>query len=360
MQLSVQVNLALCNVPSQIRYWMSYVIIWHGQYWELSNGSVLALDSSSSLIYGWEISIHVSRIGSSSRNLFSGGWDLLKSIGILRHVGHDNQHMHLLLIGQILCSCQGQSWRDYSLNCWIWGLIHEQSHSFHGSVLLKVCHEEPWGLFVHTHGCKDYGKVLIRVIMNVLVLDQRSLSAKLSSNLIVRKTIGWEQRYLLSSGYWVHDINCWDSCLNHFLGIDSVVGIYRHALNVQEILCKNVWTMVNGHPRAIEDSSKNLLRYRHLENISCKLHMGVDRVYSWRAFENLDYCFLAIDLKDLSFSLGAIWHINVDYLSILWELDVVQDHQRTIHLHDCSVVDSRGYIVVSNDCLHMSLVHYKN
>lgn len=52
MQLSVQVNLALCNVPSQIRYWMSYVIIWHGQYWELSNGSVLALDSSGSLIYG--------------------------------------------------------------------------------------------------------------------------------------------------------------------------------------------------------------------------------------------------------------------------------------------------------------------
>ncbi len=98
--------------------------------------------------------------------------------------------MHFSLIGEILRSGQGKSWSDDSLNGRIRGLIHEQNDPFHGPVLLEVCHEEPRGFLVDSHGSKNYREVLVRVIQDVLVLNKGSLSAELGTDFIMRQTVG--------------------------------------------------------------------------------------------------------------------------------------------------------------------------
>lgn len=44
---------------------------------------------------------------------------------------------------------------------------------------------------------------------------------------VVRKSSGRENRNLLSSGDWVHSINCWDTSLNHLLRVNSRVRVNR-------------------------------------------------------------------------------------------------------------------------------------
>jgi hypothetical protein len=72
MHVSINVDLSLSDISSKIWDWMSDIIIWHGQNWDLGDRSNLAGDSTSSLVDGREIGVHVTWISSSSGNLFSG------------------------------------------------------------------------------------------------------------------------------------------------------------------------------------------------------------------------------------------------------------------------------------------------
>ena len=61
--------------------------------------------------------------------------------------------------------------------------------------------------------------------MNILVLNKRSLTTNLSTNFVVRKTGGGEERNLLTSGNGVHDVDGGNACLDHFLGVLSLERI---------------------------------------------------------------------------------------------------------------------------------------
>jgi hypothetical protein len=68
------------------------------------------------------------------------------------------------------------------------------------------------------------------VIVDILVLNERSLSTDLGTNLIMGETIGREKGDLLSSGNRVHDINGRDTSLDHFLGVVSLIRVNRLSL----------------------------------------------------------------------------------------------------------------------------------
>ena len=67
----------------------------------------------------------------------------------------------------------------------------------------------------------------------------------------------------------------------------------------------------------------------------------------------LDNSLLSFDLKDLALSYHSIAESHIDDLSIFWELNVFQYHERTFNILDCSVVYSWCYVVVSCHCSHV-------
>lgn len=109
VELSINENLTLGNVSGQIRNWMGDIIIRHCQNWQLCDRTIDTFDSTGSLVQGTEIGIHITWETSSSRHFFSGSGDFFKRFGVGRHISHNGEDMHFLLIGQVFGSGEGKS-----------------------------------------------------------------------------------------------------------------------------------------------------------------------------------------------------------------------------------------------------------
>jgi hypothetical protein len=162
----------------------------HGQNGDLGDTSVLALDSTSSLIECGQICVQITWVGSTAWHLLTGGRDLSEGISISTHISHDDQHVELPLVGQILGSGEGQSGSDNSLNSGIVGEVEEQHDTLHGTVLLEVGLEETGYLHVDTHSCEHHTEVLFAVVVDVLALDEGGLTHDLGTDLVVGQTVG--------------------------------------------------------------------------------------------------------------------------------------------------------------------------
>ena len=139
--------------------------------------------------------------------------------------------MHLFLVSQMLSGGKSKSWGDNSLNGGIIGMIHEKDNSIHGAINLEVSLEESSSFQVDTHCRKNNGEVLITVIKHIFSFDKGSLSTDLSTNLVMGETSSGEEWDLLSSGNRGHGINGGDTCLDHLLGVDSLIRINWLTLN---------------------------------------------------------------------------------------------------------------------------------
>jgi hypothetical protein len=67
-------------------------------------------------------------------------------------------------------------------------VVHEKDHSIHGAVDLEVSLEESGSLKVDSHGSENDGEVLLVVVVDILTLYKRGLSADLGSDFVVRET----------------------------------------------------------------------------------------------------------------------------------------------------------------------------
>ena len=81
--------------------------------------------------------------------------------------------------------------------------------------------EETGSLQVDTHSSENNTEVLLRVIVHILLLDEGSLTANLSTNLVVRQTGSGEERNLLTSGNRGHRVDGGDTRLDHLLRVVS-------------------------------------------------------------------------------------------------------------------------------------------
>jgi len=70
------------------------------------------------------------------------------------------------------------------------------------------------------------------MIVDILVLDEGSLTANLGRNFVVRKTSSGEEGNLLTTGNGVHDIDGGDTSLDHLLRILSLIGVNGLTLKI--------------------------------------------------------------------------------------------------------------------------------
>lgn len=280
MQLSINENLTFSDISSKIWDWVSNIIIGHGQDGNLSNGSVLSSDSTGSLVDGGEIGIEITWIRSSSWDFFSGGGDFSEGIRVGRHISQDDQDVQFSLVSQILSSGKSKTWGNNSFDGWVLSQVKEKNDSLHGSVLFEIGSEESGDFHVDSHSSEDDGEVLIRVIKNVLTLNQGCLSDDLGTDLVVWETVGGEKWNFLSSGNRVHGIDGGDTCLDHFLGVFSAVWVNGLTIDVQELLSQHWGTLVDGDSGTVERSSQHFFGDWHLQGFTSELTMSIKVINS--------------------------------------------------------------------------------
>ncbi len=208
--------------------------------------------------------------------------------------------MHLPLVGEVLGGGEREAGGNDALDGGVVRQIEEKRDALHGAVLLEVRAEETGDLHVDAHRAEDDGEVLLGVVVDVLALDQRGLAADLRADLVVRQPVGGEERDLLPARDGVHHVDGRNARLDHFLRINTLVGVDRHALNVEEVLGEHGRPVVDRRARAVEGTAQHLVGNGHLERRARELAVGVEIVDATGAFENLDHGAFALDLEDLT------------------------------------------------------------
>ena len=195
--------------------------------------------------------------------------------------------MHINELILLLCSSKSETRSNNTLNSGIISKIEEKNDFLHGTIGLEILSEESSNLHVHTHCTENDGEVIIRMVENILSLDERCLTHDLCTDFVMWQTICREQRNLLTSSNGSHAIDSRNTSLNHFLRINSGVWVDRLTINVLEFLSEHWWTFINRGTRTIEDSSKHFLCNRHLQCFTSELAVSVQTVDTISSFENL-------------------------------------------------------------------------
>ena len=159
-------------------------IVRHRQNGNLGNGTISAFDSTSSLINGRQIRVHVPRIPTSAGHFLSRSGHLTQGISIRAHVRQNDQDVLLSLVGEVLCGGESEARGNDTLDGGVIRKVQEQAHSLQGSVLFEIFLEEGGGVLADTHRTKNNGEVvLVRVKdSGLMVLDQTSLAADLGGD----------------------------------------------------------------------------------------------------------------------------------------------------------------------------------
>ena len=87
-------------------------IVRHGQNRNLGDGAVATLNTTGTLVHGGQISVHVTRVTTTTRNLFTGSRDLTKSVTVGRKIGKNDENVLLELVGVVLGGCKSKTRGD--------------------------------------------------------------------------------------------------------------------------------------------------------------------------------------------------------------------------------------------------------
>jgi uncharacterized protein YcfJ len=87
-------------------------IVRHGENGDLGDGAVAALDTTGTLVHGSQISVHVTRVTTATRNLFTSSRDLTKSVTVGRQIGKNDENVLLELVGVVLGGCKSKTRGD--------------------------------------------------------------------------------------------------------------------------------------------------------------------------------------------------------------------------------------------------------
>lgn len=91
------------NLPDRL------TVVRHGQNRNLCNGTVTALDTTSALVDGGQIRVHVTRVTTTTGDFFTGCRHLTKGIAVGGQIGKNDQDVFLELVCVVLGGGQGKT-----------------------------------------------------------------------------------------------------------------------------------------------------------------------------------------------------------------------------------------------------------
>lgn len=95
---------------------VEHTIVGHGQNGDLGDGSVSASNTTSALVDGGQVSVHVTGVTTTTGNFFSGCRNLTKGVTVRRKVSKNDQDVLLELVGVVFGGGQSKTRSDDTLD----------------------------------------------------------------------------------------------------------------------------------------------------------------------------------------------------------------------------------------------------
>jgi hypothetical protein len=93
-----------------------HTVVGHSQNRDLSDGAVTTLYTTSSLVDGGQIRVHVTGVSTATGHFFTGRGDLTKSIAVGGQVGKNDKNVLLELVGVVLGGGEGETGSNDTLD----------------------------------------------------------------------------------------------------------------------------------------------------------------------------------------------------------------------------------------------------
>ncbi len=230
---------------------MGDIVVRHGQYRQLRDRTVHALYHPGALVETGKVAVKVSGISFPGRDLTPDSGKLPQRFAIVRHIGHDYQHVHVLPERQVFGAAQGKAGRRDALDRGTVGQTEEHGDSFQNAAVLETLQKEPRGIVLDAHG-GEYDA-------ETLVLDAR-LTGDLRGDQVVRHAAPGKNRKFLPAHERVHDVYGRYPGLDDVLRIVARRGIYGKPVNVQHLIGRRPGHPVQRVSPAVEHPAQHLLR----------------------------------------------------------------------------------------------------
>jgi hypothetical protein len=109
IKLTIDEDLAFRNIACQVGDRVRNIVVRHSQNGNLSNGAVSTFDTTCTLIDGRQISVHITRVTTSTRDFFSGSGDLTQGIAVGGKIGKNDEDVLLKLVGVVFGGGEGKT-----------------------------------------------------------------------------------------------------------------------------------------------------------------------------------------------------------------------------------------------------------
>ena len=240
---------------------MSLVIFRHGQNRNHGDTTILTFLTACTFIQGCKVGVHVTRITTTARNLFTRCRYLTEGVSVVRNIGQDYKYVHVLLKCKILSSGKCHTRSCDTLYCRVVCKVDEHDGTVNRARCLETFDKVVGFLESDTHCSKYYCERFTGA-------TYLCLTCNLCSQLSVRQTACGENRKLLSTNKGVQTVDCGDTCLDELLRIVSCCRIHRKTVDIHTLLRKDFRTVINRTSQTVEYTAQHILSNTKLHGTS--------------------------------------------------------------------------------------------
>ena len=303
---------------------MGLVVLGHGKDGDEGDGAALAQLPPRPLIEGGQIGVEVAGVAPASGHLLLGGGHLAQGLGVVGDVGHDDQHVHALLEGQVLGGGEGHAGGGDALHRRVVGQVCEEHRPVDGAGAAELLYEEVGLLEGDADGGKDHGEVA-RVVP-----QHPGLPGDLGGQGRVGQARAGEDGQLLAAHQGIQAVDGGDARLDELVGVVPGGGVHGQAVDVPVLLGQNLRAAVDGLAHTVEHPAQHVAGHAQLEGVAQEAHLGLGQVDARGGLKELNHGVVAVDLQHLAAAHGAVGQLNLPQL-------VVGDAGHPAHHHQGAV-----------------------
>ena len=247
-----------------------------------------------------QVRVQVAGEAAAAGDFLLGGGNFPQCLSVVGDVGHDDQHVHALLKGQILRGSQGHTGRGDALHGGIVGQVGEEDRPVDGTGAAELADKELRLLEGDADGGKHHGEV------GAVIPQHLGLPGDLGRQVGVGQTGAGEDGQLLPADQSVQAVDGGDAGLDELVGVVTGCRVHRQAVDVPVLLRDNVRAAVDGLAHAVEHAAQHVGRHTQLQGMAQEADLGVGQVDAGGGFKELDHGGVAVDLQHLAPADGAV------------------------------------------------------
>ncbi len=268
METAVDDDLSFGDVPGEVRDRVRFVVLGHRENRNLRDRPLLAFDPACTLVDRGEVGVEIAGVTPPAGDLSAGSGDLAKRLAVVREVDQDDQHVHVLLVGQVLGRRERHTGQRNPLDRRVIRKVHEQDGALDGAGPPKVRDEELGFLEGDSHGGKDHRELLAG-------LEHFGLTGDLGRDPGVGKTRAREEREFLSPDQRIEEVDRGDPRLDEFVRVVPGEGVHGVAVHVQVLLRDDGRPIVDRAAEPVKDPPQHIDGDTELHAFAEELHLDV-------------------------------------------------------------------------------------